>query len=173
VVTGHSLGGAVATLAAAYLRASGTAVSLYTYGSPRVGNAAFADFVSAQPGGEIRVTHLDDPVPKLPPLLFDYRHTSPEYWLSDGSATTTAYSVSDVVICTGDANTNCNAGTGGLDIEAHLYYLGPITGCSSGFDFRKRAEAAPLTDAQLEDRLNMFTALDIQLAAAIANGTTA
>ncbi|OIW30011.1 lipase [Coniochaeta ligniaria NRRL 30616] len=172
VATGHSLGGAVATLAAAYLRASGTAVDLYTYGSPRVGNDAFAGYVSAQSGLEVRVTHLDDPVPRLPPLLFGYRHTSPEYWLSDGSATTTAYGVSDVKVCAGSANTDCNAGTGGLDIFAHLYYLGPISGCSSGFDFRKRDEAAPLTDAQLEDRLNMFTALDIQLAAAIANGTT-
>lgn len=171
VATGHSLGGAVATLAAAYLRASGTAVDLYTYGSPRVGNDVFANFVSAQSGLEIRVTHLDDPVPRLPPLLFSYRHTSPEYWLSNGGATTTAYGVSDVKVCTGSANTDCNAGTGGLDIDAHLYYLGPITGCSSGFDFKKRADAAPLTDAQLEDRLNMFTALDIQLSAAIANGT--
>jgi hypothetical protein len=175
VSTGHSLGGAVATLAAAYLRAgSGTSVDLYTYGSPRVGNGAFADFVSAQPGLETRVTHVDDPVPRLPPLLFGYRHTSPEYWLSDGGATTTSYGVGDVRVCTGDANTDCNAGTGGLDVVAHLYYLGPMSGCFSGFDFRKRAEAAaPLTDAQLEDRLNMFTALDIQYAAAINNGTTA
>lgn len=173
VATGHSLGGAVATLAAAYLRAAGTPVDLYTYGSPRVGNDAFANFVSGQAGLETRVTHLDDPVPRLPPLLFSYRHTSPEYWLSDGGATTTAYSVSDVKVCAGSANTDCNAGTGGLDIVAHLYYLGPISGCSSGFDFKKRAEAAaaPLTDAQLEERLNMFTALDIQLAAALANGT--
>ncbi len=91
VATGHSLGGAVATLAAAYLRAAGNAVDLYTYGSPRVGNDAFANFVSAQAGLEIRVTHLDDPVPRLPPLLFSYRHTSPEYWLYDGGATTTNY----------------------------------------------------------------------------------
>jgi len=173
VATGHSLGGAVATLAAAYLRAAGNAVDLYTYGSPRVGNDAFANFVSAQAGLEIRVTHLDDPVPRLPPLLFSYRHTSPEYWLYDGGATTTNYGVSDVKVCTGSANTACNAGTGGLDIDAHLYYLGPISGCSQGFDFKKRADPAPLTDAQLAERLNMFTALDIQYAAAINNGTTA
>lgn len=173
VVTGHSLGAAVATLAAAYLRAAAAvALDLYTYGSPRVGNGAFADFITAQPGLEVRVTHLDDPVPRLPPLLFGYRHTSPEYWLDDGTATTTDYGVADVEVCVGDANTQCNAGTGGLDVEAHLYYLGPICGCSGGFDFRKRA-AEPLTDEQLEDRLNMFAKLDVQYAASLGNGTAA
>lgn len=169
VATGHSLGGAVATLAAAYLRKAGNAVDLYTFGSPRVGNSAFADFVSAQAGSEIRVTHVDDPVPRLPPLLFGYRHTSPEYWLSTGSGTTTAYGVSDVKVCEGNANTNCNAGTTpGLDINAHLNYFVPIAGCSpSSIEFKRDASS----NTELEDRLNMFAALDIQYAAALANGT--
>jgi hypothetical protein len=167
VATGHSLGGAVATLAAAYIRKAGTAVDLYTYASPRVGNDAFATFVTAQAGLEVRVTHVDDPVPRLPPLLFGYRHTSPEYWLSTGTATTTTYGVSDVKVCEGIANTDCNAGTSGLDVDAHNYYLGPIDGCSSGgLDFKR-----DVSDAELEQRLNMFTALDIQYAAAIANRT--
>ncbi|KAB5547318.1 Alpha/Beta hydrolase protein [Coniochaeta sp. 2T2.1] len=169
VATGHSLGGAVATLAAAALRSSAS-VDLYTYGSPRVGNDAFANFVSSQPGLETRVTHLDDPVPRLPPLLFGYRHTSPEYWLYTGGATTTAYGVEDVRVCSGSANVGCNAGTLGLDVFAHLYYLGPISGCSGGFDFRKRAEEE-ISDAELEERLNMFAKLDVQYAAAINNGT--
>lgn len=43
VVTGHSLGGAVATIAAYELAAAGYLVrGVYTFGSPRVGNAAFA-----------------------------------------------------------------------------------------------------------------------------------
>jgi hypothetical protein len=162
-------------MAAAYLRSAGNSVDLYTYGSPRVGNDAFANFVSAQSGLEIRVTHLDDPVPRLPPLLFNYRHTSPEYWLSDGTATTTNYGVSDVVVCTGSANTDCNASTGGLDVEAHLHYLIGISDCSSGFSFKKRdvmgmSMKRDITDAQLEERLNMFTALDIQYAAQLASG---
>lgn len=57
VVTGHSLGGAVATIAAATLRQYGYPCELYTYGSPRVFNSVGAAFVSTQPGGNVRVTH--------------------------------------------------------------------------------------------------------------------
>ena len=130
-----------------------------------MGNDAFANFVSSQPGLEQRVTHLDDPVPKLPPLLFGYRHTSPEYWLSTGEATTTDYQAADVKVCTGSANTGCNAGTLGLDVDAHSYYLGPITGCSGGLELRD------ISDAELEERLNMYAKLDWQYAAALNNGT--
>lgn len=168
---GHSLGGAVATLAAAYLRAAGVPVDIYSYGSPRVGNDAFAAFVTGQAGLEVRVTHLDDPVPKLPPILFGYRHTSPEYWLSTGDAHTTAYTAANVQVCAGTANTNCNAGTGGLDVDAHLYYLGPISACSpSGTPLRLRDGAAPLTDAELAARLDALAAADRQYVASLAPG---
>lgn len=131
-MTGHSLGAAVATIAAATLRKQqpSASIDLFTYGSPRVGNAAFADFVTAQAGAEFRVTHLDDPVPRLPPAEFGYRHTSPEYWLSTGTATTTDYGVADVKVCQG-TDTSCNAGTLGLNTDAHLYYFEAIAGCSS------------------------------------------
>jgi triacylglycerol lipase len=47
-VTGHSLGGALATLAAAeLLRAGKPPDAVYTFGSPRVGNKGFADFYDA------------------------------------------------------------------------------------------------------------------------------
>src|SRR5688572_14073083 len=36
VATGHSLGGAVATLGAVYMRRNGITVDVYSYGSPRV-----------------------------------------------------------------------------------------------------------------------------------------
>ncbi|RKU43438.1 hypothetical protein DL546_005897 [Coniochaeta pulveracea] len=166
ISTGHSLGGAIATLGAASLRQSGYAVDLYTYGSPRVGNDAFTNFVTAQPGLEVRVTHLDDPVPRLPPLLFGYRHTSPEYWLSDGTATTTSYGVADVKVCAGSANVACNAGTFGLDVDAHLNYFEGIAGCSpDGLPFRRSEE---VSDADLETRLNMYSTLDIQYAQQLA-----
>ncbi|KAH6611422.1 hypothetical protein Trco_001442 [Trichoderma cornu-damae] len=131
VATGHSLGGAVATLAGASLRTQGYPVDIYTYGSPRVGNDVFASFVTSQPGGgEFRVTHVDDPVPRLPPIIFDYRHVSPEFWLSTGDATTRDYAVADVEVCAGIANVDCNAGTSGLDITAHANYLEDISGCA-------------------------------------------
>jgi triacylglycerol lipase len=60
--TGHSLGGALATLAAARF---GGFQGLYTFGSPRLGNRDFAAWFDGQPC--FRVVHHDDIVPRLPP----------------------------------------------------------------------------------------------------------
>lgn len=47
VITGHSLGGALASLSAISLKSGlpNTNLKLYTYGQPRVGNAPFATLV--------------------------------------------------------------------------------------------------------------------------------
>ncbi|GMF79844.1 unnamed protein product [Aspergillus oryzae] len=92
VVTGHSLGAAIATIAGAYLRTMQIPCDIYSYGSPRVGDARFAEFVSAQQGLTARITHGYDPVPSLPPMslfgIYDlgYRHIWPENWISGDSA---------------------------------------------------------------------------------------
>jgi len=68
--TGHSLGGALAALAAFDLASAGYAVSkVYTFGSPRVGDAAWAGAFGQALGGTpvFRVTTYDDPVPMSPP----------------------------------------------------------------------------------------------------------
>ncbi|KAI0169644.1 alpha/beta-hydrolase [Hypoxylon sp. FL1284] len=169
IFTGHSLGGAVTTLAAGFARKRGFAADLYTFGSPRVGNEAFVSYVTNQTGTENRVTHVDDPVPRLPPIFLDYRHTSPEYWLSTGEANTTAYSVADVKVCEGFANVDCNAATSGLDGDAHVYYFEHISGCDSGdFSFRRRSvtsdmattDPEDISDADLEAKLSDFAAKD-------------
>ena len=168
VITGHSLGGAVGTIAAASLRAAGYACDLYTYGSPRVGNAEFVNFVIAQSGGEYRVTHADDPVPRLPPILLNYRHTSPEYWVKTES--TDNVSTADVQVCEGTANVQCNAGTLGLDIDAHRSYFTNISACGSDVtQFRRRD--GEISDEELEERLNMFARLDVGYAAALAEAS--
>ena len=174
VVTGHSLGGAVATLtAAATLRRAGYAADLYTFGSPRVGNAVFARAVTELDfGAEYRLTHEADPIPRLPPLVFNYRHTSPEYWLRD-PATTPA----DVVVCPGYANTSCNAGTFGFDPEMHVTYIEPIDGCDTnggGLPFKKprrgrrQTDDVEVSDEMLEERLAAWAAMDMQFAAHLA-----
>ncbi|KAK1783584.1 Alpha/Beta hydrolase protein [Copromyces sp. CBS 386.78] len=160
-VTGHSLGGAVATLAAAYLRKAGYTADLYTFGSPRVGNKAFAAFTTSQSGEEYRVTHDKDPVPRLPPIVFNYRHTSPEWWLKVPSPTTT----SQVKICTGYASISCNAGTLGLEVDDHTDYFGGIAACSAGgFNWKRddfNVAATNITDEELEVRLNTWVAEDV------------
>ncbi|KAL6902465.1 Alpha/Beta hydrolase protein [Trichoderma evansii] len=165
VTTGHSLGGAVATLAAATLRTQGLNIDIYTYGSPRVGNDVFANFVTAQAGGEFRVTHVDDPVPRLPPILFDYRHVSPEFWLSTGNDTTVDYTTSQIEVCTGIANTDCNAGTSGLDTTAHSYYLEHISGCAPSPLQFKRDDNDPTYNQTVIDRINKWAEQDRALVA--------
>jgi hypothetical protein len=72
VIAGHSLGGAVATLAALEIVAGGHYkgnVSLYTYGSLHVGDSTFASFFGSGSGGynipAYRVANLADWVPSF------------------------------------------------------------------------------------------------------------
>lgn len=81
VVTGHSLGGAMATLFAMDLvvneKASG--VSLVTFGSPRVGNAAFSQFTNSRINGtNWRVTYDNDVITVLPLVLMGFKHVGAE-----------------------------------------------------------------------------------------------
>lgn len=159
VVTGHSLGGAIATLAGAYLRRGGLPADVYTYGSPRVGNDHFANFMTAQPGVDWRVTHRDDPVPRLPPIFTGYRHISPESWLKGGAMTQTDYALGDIKVCDGISNVRCNGGTLGFNVISHLYYLGETAGCAPLLIKWKR-DAADVSDEELEQRLNEWSQRD-------------
>ena len=120
-VAGHSLGAALATVAAVDIKArleraweaetaaweaeqkdSGTAASrrrrrlsaappppppppirLFTFGSPRVGNAAFASFVERSTSASVRVTHNRDVVPSVPPTWVGFHHVATEAWQVD------------------------------------------------------------------------------------------
>ncbi|PRP86593.1 hypothetical protein PROFUN_05231 [Planoprotostelium fungivorum] len=106
--TGHSLGGALATLAIADLVAEGFinksqhGIHLYTFGSPRVGDETFAHAVEDMLTGSWRLIHHRDPVPRSPPLytpfwkyhhigraiLYNHDHTSYEICENDGENTT-------------------------------------------------------------------------------------
>ena len=84
-VTGHSLGAALATLTAADLSNYGIKnVQLYNYGSPRVGNTAFANFYPSLVKTVIRVTHHKDIVPHVP-MHERYTHIQGEYYEADDS----------------------------------------------------------------------------------------
>lgn len=69
--TGHSLGAALATIAAARYAAVNPVQGLYTFGSPRVGNAVFA---ATMPGNVYRVVNNNDIVTRLPPEIAGYVH---------------------------------------------------------------------------------------------------
>jgi len=90
-VTGHSLGGALATLAAYELQKYGfdygdgpsdgaaEIVGAWTFGSPRVGDAAFAEtYGDALAEATWRITHAHDVVPSVPVRLMGYHHVPTE-----------------------------------------------------------------------------------------------
>jgi len=81
VVAGHSLGGAIATISALDLVSqTNKTFSLYTFGSPRVGNSAFASYVKSKIPEIYRMTNDRDPVPHLPLKSMSYYHVPVEIW---------------------------------------------------------------------------------------------
>jgi hypothetical protein len=66
IVTGHSLGGALATLAAADLAISGIAVKMYNFASPRTGSPAFAERFNQQIPVAWRAVNTEDLVATVP-----------------------------------------------------------------------------------------------------------
>lgn len=103
--TGHSLGGAFATLAAID-QGSGAwppqsrykARGVYTFGAPRVGNSVFADLYKSQQSAAgtpalntSRYYVYNDPVPQLPPNILtgqkdDWYHVQVAYRIEQGGA---------------------------------------------------------------------------------------
>lgn len=83
VVTGHSMGAAVATLATySFMTRWDMRVSmLYQFESPRVGNTAFASAFMETVGQAIpvfRITYNRDAVPHVPPNILGYVHIDRE-----------------------------------------------------------------------------------------------
>lgn len=80
--TGHSLGGAMATISAgrcflAHIPATPKAV--YTFGAPRVGTRRYINYVDVD---VTRWVNNNDIVPRVPPTWLGYRHTGRRYYIS-------------------------------------------------------------------------------------------
>lgn len=74
-ISGHSLGGAVATVASAILAEKYINIefSCYTYGSPRVGNNDFKNYFKNNVKKYYRIMMHDDPIPLYPVNIY-YNH---------------------------------------------------------------------------------------------------
>jgi hypothetical protein len=127
VTTGHSLGGAVSILAAASLRNAGYNVAMYNFGAPRIGGSKISTYISNQPGGNYRITHWNDPVPKLPLLTMGYVHVSPEYYINKPSQQDVG--ADDIKVYEGSRNMQGNQKWLTMDIEAHRWYFGRVYKC--------------------------------------------
>ena len=97
IVTGHSLGGALASMASASLVGLGNNITTYTLGQFRTGNPAYANYIdSIQPPDKMfRITHNNDGVPQTLSVSQGYRHHSSEYWELD------PFSAGNTQRCTG------------------------------------------------------------------------
>ncbi|KAJ9138968.1 Alpha/beta-hydrolase [Coniochaeta hoffmannii] len=124
-LVGHSLGGAVAALAALELRLSLglSEVLVTTFGEPRVGNRGLVEYLDrvfgldADDGYDAdlekrryrRVTHVGDPVPLLPLAEWGFRSHAGEVYISKGELQP---GPEDVRICRGDEDEGCIAAGG-------------------------------------------------------------
>ncbi|MQM18983.1 hypothetical protein Taro_051986 [Colocasia esculenta] len=88
-VTGHSLGGALATLLALELSSSRMAksgaisVTMYNFGSPRVGNKCFAEVYNEKVKDSWRIVNHRDIIPTVPRLM-GYCHVAQPVYLAAG-----------------------------------------------------------------------------------------
>lgn len=79
IIAGHSMGGAIATLAAYKMASMVQDITCVTFGSPRVGNRKFIKRFNSRVTDSYRVVHRNDAVTKVPKLLFWYRHVGKLY----------------------------------------------------------------------------------------------
>jgi len=87
-IVGHSLGAAISLIDSVYLPLhlpSGTTFQTVTYGLPRVGNQAFADYVDAHQ----HLTHINnkkDPIPIVPGRFLGFHHPAGEVHIMDDNS---------------------------------------------------------------------------------------
>ncbi len=134
ITVGHSLGGALSTLAALDLKltpavdhlpesippASNLSVGVWTYGSPRVGDSAFSELFTASVNVSWRHTHANDVVPHLPLESMGFTHVPIEvYWNEPFNSFT---------ICnqtmSGEQSNCADGALLPISVNDHLHYFG-------------------------------------------------
>jgi hypothetical protein len=148
-LVGHSLGGAVAALAALEMEETNITIgSVTTFGEPRIGNEALARYVDLLLGDGRkyrRVTHLGDQVPLLPPGGEGWGYASHGSELFIRKATLPV-DVGDIISCQGRQDPDCIASLGDgwrepwdwsrtpLPLFAHRDYFHRLGLCVPGGD---------------------------------------
>ncbi|KAD5317247.1 hypothetical protein R6Q59_032581 [Mikania micrantha] len=137
IVTGHSMGGAMAAFCGLDLALiyGSKNVQITTFGQPRIGNAAFASYYSQVVPNTFRVTHAHDLVPHLPPYYQHfpqktYHHFPREVWLYDIGLGFLGYPVEKICDGSGE-DPECSRSVSGNSISDHLTYFGADMGCDT------------------------------------------
>lgn len=151
VVTGHSLGGAIALIYGVSLKINNRDPLVVTFGQPRVGNGAFATYVdslffptpadhlSASPERQMyRVTRYEDPVTQVP-FWAGYTQPSGEVYINQFKVPTKP---ENVLFCQGQNNRFCSNGIPwyqyaniDTDFQLHSAYFFRSPGCDGSQSF--------------------------------------
>ncbi len=144
--TGHSLGGAIASVASARLARDGIIrkdrISLYTFGMPKVGDRAYALAHNKLVNNSWRVVHREDPVPHYPTSTLlpgsPFHHRTEVYYPNKNMLPTD----SNYVVCTHKSDDNdCGSGfsfPGNIDDHKNYFNIRVGTYCNS-LSRKKRA----------------------------------
>ncbi|KAM7279323.1 hypothetical protein ACFE04_006457 [Oxalis oulophora] len=137
MVTGHSMGGAMAAFCGLDLTVNHEAenVMVMTFGQPRIGNSVFSSYYSKLVPNTFRVTHEHDIVPHLPPYYTyfpqkTYHHFPREVWIYNIGLGSLVYNVEKVCDASGE-DPACSRSVSGKSISDHLIYLGVELMCET------------------------------------------
>jgi len=125
-VTGHSLGAALAQLAAISYKIDNPSVTthVYSYGTPRTGDPPFSSFYASTIDSSFRVTHNQDVVPHLPLKILGFYHTPNEAWYDEAFDSYT--------YCSDAESPNCSDSVFPDSISDHTHYFNMDNdGCTS------------------------------------------
>ncbi|KAF9049827.1 alpha/beta-hydrolase [Panaeolus papilionaceus] len=132
IAVGHSLGGALAELDALFftLNLPSANVRAVTYGTPRVGNPAFAQLIDAKVSNFMRINNELDIIPIVPGRFLGFQHPHGEVHI---------ISPNNAVSCPGDddaTDSQCQIQSVPNIFEGNILdHLGPYQGISIGTIF--------------------------------------
>merc|ERR1711907_13802 len=122
VLTGHSLGAAIAADAALDLRLNhGLKTSVVNFGSPRAGDSGFHILMKEEVPSFWRVTHAKDLVPHVPPEHWGFYHAATEVFFPGSD---TQYQVCDGSGEDSSCSDQCAKSLSCTSVPNHLNYFG-------------------------------------------------
>ncbi|KNC78607.1 hypothetical protein SARC_08966 [Sphaeroforma arctica JP610] len=158
VITGHSLGGALATFCCLLLSLAGIKCTGYTFGQPRAGNVAFREYFNSKVDHFYRIINNYDAVPHLPQRIMGFRHVGVELWFEgDVKGNRVKGRNGDIVsdpmtILQLTAKKQSSVPFHKLTIIDHIVYYERVTG-----DARLKGQEAPAQQAKRDGRAVFVT----------------